>query len=173
MAASFQFLSLFVCCCCCLFLTLIKSEETTNISSPIFWLSTFEGLASHFKQLEELYYLTKYTNVISDGRPIIAAPFMVHSHFPDMHHEIRICDFFELPARISCGGNSTLKELINLYYNQSTCAIKSNGLTNVGKLTVTKVIYYNNITCIGGYIPSSQKLSFNGGDELQGCIRTN
>jgi hypothetical protein len=62
--------------------------------SPIYYLSTNEGLISHFRQLEILWNFAESVN-----RSIVAVKFYSHHY---RHVPVSICDIFVLPSSISC-----------------------------------------------------------------------
>jgi hypothetical protein len=68
-------------------------------SPPLYYLSTGDGILSHFFQLQHLWSITQSSN-----RALVPVSF----HSPNHHHDvdwINLCDIFEFPADILCSGS--------------------------------------------------------------------
>mmetsp|Transcript_32388 Transcript_32388/g.44237 ORF Transcript_32388/g.44237 Transcript_32388/m.44237 type:complete len:354 (-) Transcript_32388:231-1292(-) len=63
-------------------------------SNELVYISTDEGLLSHFRQLQEMWSISKVVN-----RNIIT-PYFMSSHFPDVN--VSMCKIFEIPSEVTC-----------------------------------------------------------------------
>jgi hypothetical protein len=73
-------------------------EKSAKIGSEgsLFYLSTNDGLLSHFFQLEHLWSIAHSLN-----RTLIPIPFHSGNHYPDVEW-VSLCDIFEFPADVVC-----------------------------------------------------------------------
>lgn len=78
----------------------LQQKNSTNNKDPLYYLSTSEGLLSHFFQLQHIWSLTHAL-----GRSLTPIPFHSESHHPDVEW-IHLCDIFVLPSDINCFSES-------------------------------------------------------------------
>ena len=67
-----------------------------GVTEPLYYLSTSDGVLSHFFQLQHLWSITHSIN-----RTLLPASF----HSPHHHHDVQwinLCDIFDLPSDIDC-----------------------------------------------------------------------
>ena len=145
------------------FLMFLSATMTEKKIPPLVWFPTHEGLASHMRQLEEIWRLTgpRITGD-SQGRQIVIAP--SDSHFyPDVM-AVRYCEIFKFPPRITC----------EAHFNRTTLMVKqvSTPCTLAGKsfadwfgwpaqlpsvqLPVSRIDWAR-VTCLGGFIWDTAK----------------
>jgi len=58
------------------------------------YISTDEGLLSHFRQLQEVWSIGKVVN------RNISTPYFISSHFPGVN--VSMCKVFEIPTEVTC-----------------------------------------------------------------------
>lgn len=114
-----------------------------NIQRAIYYITTTEGMLSHFVQLEKLWNIANSVN-----RTIIAAPFQSY-HYPSVK-TIKLCDIFVLPSNLTCTNEKAYS--IGKRFN---CTLISSNPEHYGLDPLTKTItkfYYKDISCIAGLI---------------------
>lgn len=79
-----------------IFMSLYPSTSVKLMRNPVYYLSTDEGLLSHFRQLDILWNAVRPFN-----RTIIAMAFNSSQHYPDVS-QVSLCDIFRLPNEIVC-----------------------------------------------------------------------
>ena len=68
---------------------------------PLYYISTSDGILSHFFQLQHLWLITHHHN-----RSLVPVSFHSPNHYQDVEW-INLCDIFELPSDINCSGHDT------------------------------------------------------------------
>jgi hypothetical protein len=77
-----------------------------------------EGFGAMLFRLATMYKLIREHN-----RTIIITPFYGRSHYPDIQHEISLCEYFVLPSLFECPINTTRKDLkLQIRHMNITCA---------------------------------------------------
>lgn len=73
-----------------------RVDNTVENVAPIYYISTDEGLLSHFRQLEILWNIAN-----SVGRTLVAIPFHSDAHYSQVD-TVSLCDIFDLPRNLTC-----------------------------------------------------------------------
>jgi hypothetical protein len=112
---------------------------------PIYYISTHEGLLSHFRQLEIFWNGAKQFN-----RSIIATGFYSH-HYQNYDTPITLCDVFILPSLITCSkvNNQTVIKERNCTF---TGAIHSSRSYYQLDLPIESNYSYQHADCVAGAI---------------------
>ena len=128
-----------------------KNNDSNNeVTKPLYYISTSDGILSHFFQLQHLWSITHHLN-----RSVIPVSFHSPNHYQDVEW-INLCDIFELPSDIDCTGrvsdeiilssknseNSTASQLIEI--NQHHLSTKTGSVD--GAMMPTTHILPNVIT---------------------------
>ena len=131
-------------------------------SSPLVWFPTREGLASHMRQLEEIWRHTgpKSTGD-SQGRQIVIAP--TDSDFYKDVPAVLYCDLFKFPPRVTCESQSNRSSL--MASASSPCTLAGRAFAPwygwPAELPSVQVqvpqIDWKRTTCLGGFIWDSLK----------------
>ena len=77
------------------------SVNNRNAAKPLYYISTSDGILSHFFQLQHLWSITHHLN-----RSLVPVSFHSSNHYQDVEW-INLCDIFELPSDINCSGHDT------------------------------------------------------------------
>lgn len=78
----------------------LDQQQNNTKNEPLHYLSTSDGVVSHFFQLQHLWHLTHTL-----GRSLTPVPFHSENHHPDVEW-INLCDIFILPPDINCFNES-------------------------------------------------------------------
>lgn len=127
------------------------------------WFPTHEGLASHMRQLEEIWRNTgPRISKESQGRRIIIAP--SDSHFyPDVL-SVNYCEIFKFPPRIACETKLNRSSLaLHITQRNAPCTISGGELAGwFGWPSECPSIYkphvdWARVICLGGFIKDTAK----------------
>lgn len=72
----------------------VHSKSKSSSIAPLMYISTDEGLLSHFRQLQSVWGIARIYH------RNISTPYFTTKHFPGIN--ISMCDIFELPSSITC-----------------------------------------------------------------------
>ena len=121
----------------------VNSSTISNYKSrlkPLYYLSTGDGVLSHFFQLQHLWSITH-----SLKRPLVPVSFHCPTHYQDVEW-INLCDIFELPDDIDCTGshNQTIDtiHLASFQKQKSSSSISSH-------LVPAHIVKTHNCTILG------------------------
>ena len=73
-----------------------RTSPSLRARDPLLWISSQEGLLSHYFQAEKLWRIV----VLQHRRPLVIAPFLSYKHYGDVL--MRLCDYFVMPADVLC-----------------------------------------------------------------------
>lgn len=73
-----------------------RTSSSLSGRDPLLWISSQEGLLSHYFQAEKLWRIV----VLQNRRPLVMAPFFSNRHYGDVL--MRLCDYFVFPADVLC-----------------------------------------------------------------------
>jgi hypothetical protein len=94
-------------------LQLDGQKNNSNNENPLYYLSTSDGLLSHFFQLQHIWHITHTLS-----RSLTPVSFHSESHHPDVEW-INLCDIFIFPPDINCFNKSVGKNSNNKKQNTS------------------------------------------------------
>lgn len=139
------------------FVRLLKKNCTNEKgdSSHLVHLPTHEGLASHYRQLENLWIIAQ---TMLDNVTIVEVPFQSR-HFGGAS-DVSMCDIFELPSGVKC----SCSPFHEVGSEQSDCALLNvmgytwanrptdYGLNTTNSHLVAKELDLKSTTCIAGFL---------------------
>ena len=127
----------------------IQSINSTKVLRPkkdsFYYISTDEGLLSHYRQLEIIWNMANAVN-----RYLRIVPF--HSkHYPGLDN-IQMCDIFVLPSNITCDTKNQTQ-----VFNTKNCIFTGLLFPSIrygfpADLPVSKDFQYSNVSCVSGFI---------------------
>ena len=137
-----------------------NSSSISNLSGaslPLYYLSTSDGILSHFFQLQHLWSITHSSN-----RALVPVSFRSPNHHYDVDW-INLCDIFEFPSDIICSGSD----------DRATSRLNRSDVVETHTCTMLAVYPWAQDPHLYG-LPSSQsvghKFDFSVGDCVAGYV---
>lgn len=126
-------------------------SNTSNViltsSSPMYYLSTQEGLIAHLRYIQALSAVAKYYD-----RRILLVPFS-SIHYPDVP-DVNLCDYFHFPNHISCINDSSVSLLqqMDCVYTGYSQYNSDSGIPRFIKVERTNNFDFKTVDCLAGQI---------------------
>jgi len=120
----------------------VHTSRSRTDKVPLLWISSQEGLLSHFFQAEKLWRII----VLQHRRPLVIAPFVSVRHYGEF--AVRLCEFFAFPRDILClRAPRYASSVISVHPPSCRCHVLANlTLTAMPQFATFAIPEYFNVT---------------------------